>query len=276
VLSVRSHRAATSGRKRWLAKVGITAAVALGATAATTAVAAGSASAATYAYETPAVAIWGSTQTVTAGSSIKIWASVTHPGTTSRINTLSTQLQEWTNSGWKTIYTQSLGPNGYNQFEFAPDMSRKYRVYFPGWMQNGRWVYGSAASGYYGVTMVSPPASQVAAAVVAEAKAQLGKWYVFGAAGPNTFDCSGLTQYVFRKYGVNLPHSAASQRYYGYGVSASQARAGDIVVFSEGGTWGHVGIYLGGGYMIDAPHSGAQVRIERVWSDTVMYRRLVG
>lgn len=253
-----------------LLKVGATAALAV------TAAAAIAVPADAAAYETPSVAIWGNTHAVTAGGSVTLWASVTHPGTASRINSLPTQLQEWTSHGWKTIYRQALGPSGFNQYTFQPDTSRKYRIYFPGWQRGGQWIYGSAASGYWGVTMNQSPASQLGGAVVAEARTHLGKWYVFGAAGPSNFDCSGLTQYVFRKFGVNLPHSAAAQRSTGRGIPASQARAGDIVVFSEGGRWGHVGIYLGGGYMLDAPHSGAQVRVEKVWRDTVVYRRLVG
>lgn len=269
------HRRPSSGGKRTLAKIGLSAAIAAGATAAIAGTTAGTANAATP-VEQPVAQIWGSTATVQPGGSVELWAKLMHPGTTSRINTLTTQLQEWTNSGWKTISSQRLGPTGYNGYNIHPDMSRKYRIYFPGWAPGGRPVYAATASGSWGVTMVAGPASSVGNAVVAEAKRYVGKWYVYGAAGPNNFDCSGLTQYVFRKFGVNLPHSAASQRYYGRAVAASQARAGDIVVFSEGGSWGHVGIYLGGGYMLDAPHSGAQVRIEKVWHDTVTYRRLVG
>ncbi len=265
------HRAHSSASKRWLVKLGITAAVAAGATAAI----AGPASAAP-AVEVPTATIWGSTQSVGYGGTVEIWAKLTHPGTTSRINSLTTQLQQWTNKGWKTVATQRLGSTGYNGYKITPDMSRKYRLFFPGWKRNGKWVYGAAVSNSWGVTMVTPPGSALGNAVVAAAKAQVGKWYRYGAAGPSTFDCSGLTQYVYRKFGVSLPHSAAAQRRYGRAIPASQARAGDLIVFSEGGSWGHVGIYLGGGYMIDAPHSGAKVRVEKVWRDTVVYRRVVG
>ncbi len=275
--TVRSHRAPSFFSKSRLVKLGLTAFVAVGATAAI----AGPANAATP-VETPTATIWGNTQSVGSGGHVEMWAKLTHPGTQSRVNSLSTQLQQWTSKGWKTVATQKLGKTGYNGYNIKPDMSRKYRVFFPGWKKNGKWIYAAAVSNTWGVTMTHPAAAAAAPAasgtgnaVVAEAKRYLGRNYVFGAAGPGTFDCSGLTQYVFRKFGVNLPHSAASQKNYGHAVSASQARAGDIVVFSEGGSWGHVGIYLGGGYMLDAPHSGAQVRIEKVWHDTVVYRRLV-
>ncbi len=126
------------------------------------------------------------------------------------------------------------------------------------------------------VTVAYSNAAATRAKVVNEAMRHRGAPYHFGAAGPNSFDCSGFTMYVFRKFGVSLPHKAAGQRWKGRAVSRSQARAGDLVVFYSGGRWSHVGIYLGNGYMIDAPHSGARVRVEKIWSNSVVFRRLIG
>jgi cell wall-associated NlpC family hydrolase len=271
VHTVRSHRAAPRVTKRFLAKVGLTAFLALGVTAAIATPANAAAPA-----ERPVALLWGHTHSVTPGGTVRLWAKMVHPGTDTRINTLTTQLQVWTSGTWKTVITQRLGPTGYNGFTLKPDMSRKYRLYFPGWSSNGRQVYSGAVSASWGFTMAGAPASGKVDTVLAEAHRHLGKWYQFGAAGPNRFDCSGLTQYVYGKVGVRLPHSAAGQRNAGRAVPASQARAGDLVVFSEGGSWGHVGIYLGNGYMLDAPHTGAKVRIEKVWKDTVVYRRVIG
>jgi cell wall-associated NlpC family hydrolase len=268
--TVRSHRATPRVTKRFLAKLGLGAFVALGATAAVASPAHAAASA-----ERPVALLWGNTHSVGQGGSVQLWAKLVHPGTESRINSLTTQLQVWTGGKWKTVITQRLGATGYNGFTLQPDMSRKYRLYFPGWNSNGHQVYSGAVSASWGFTMTAGPASNKANAVVAEARKHLGKWYSFGAAGPNRFDCSGLTQYVYSKVGVKLPHSAAGQRNVGRAVPASQARAGDLVVFREGGSWGHVGIYLGNGYMLDAPHTGSQVRVEKVWNDTVVYRRVV-
>jgi cell wall-associated NlpC family hydrolase len=283
--TVRSHRAPRSRTSRWLVNLGLTATLATGITAAV----AGPASAAARP-EVPTAALWGSTQTVTSGGTVQLWAKLTHPGTDSRIASLTTQLQQWTNKGWKTVATQRVGATGYNGFTVHPDMSRKYRLFFPGWKS----VYGAAVSNEWGVSLGSTAAAVAPAAatavtvtpvayttattgnaVVAAASRQLGKRYRSGGASPSGFDCSGLTQYVYRQFGINLPHSAKAQRNYGVAVSAGQARAGDLVVFKQGGRWGHVGIYLGGGYMLNAPHSGSQVRIEKVWKDTVVYRRLV-
>jgi cell wall-associated NlpC family hydrolase len=126
------------------------------------------------------------------------------------------------------------------------------------------------------LTVSSSSAATVRARVVAEALKHRGAPYRYGAAGPYRFDCSGFTMYVYRKFGVYLPHRARGQRYRGHAVSRAQARPGDLVVFSQGGSWGHVGVYLGNGYMIDAPHSGARVQVRKIWTSAVVFRRLIG
>ena len=88
---------------------------------------------------------------------------------------------------------------------------------------------------------------------------QLGDRYVFGAAGPIYWDCSGLTLRAFGTAGVSLPHSAAAQFSYGKYVAFNQLRAGDLVFF--GRPISHVGIYLGGGQMVHAPRPGSRVKV---------------
>jgi cell wall-associated NlpC family hydrolase len=93
-----------------------------------------------------------------------------------------------------------------------------------------------------------------------------GKPYLWGAAGPNAFDCSGLTMYVYKQLGVLLQRSANDQFLTTLHVPYSQAQPGDLIFFYD--TTGyvyHVGIYAGSGMMWDAPHSGAVVRYENVW-----------
>ena len=92
---------------------------------------------------------------------------------------------------------------------------------------------------------------------------ELGKPYVWGAAGPNSFDCSGLTQYVWAKAGVYLDHYTGSQWNEGQHVSRDQLQPGDLVFF--GGDLHHVGLYIGNGQMIEAPHTGADVRISNAF-----------
>jgi peptidoglycan DL-endopeptidase CwlO len=88
---------------------------------------------------------------------------------------------------------------------------------------------------------------------------ELGKPYVWGAEGPDSFDCSGLTKYVWAKAGVYLDHYTGSQWNEGRHVSQSELQPGDLVFF--GSDLHHVGIYVGNGNMIEAPHSGANVRV---------------
>lgn len=95
--------------------------------------------------------------------------------------------------------------------------------------------------------------------VVGIAMQQTGKPYRYGAAGPSAFDCSGLVQYCYAQKGVSLPHSSRAQYGCGTHVSRNQLQAGDLVFF--GSPIHHVGIYVGGGNYIHAPHTGSTVRV---------------
>jgi cell wall-associated NlpC family hydrolase len=101
-----------------------------------------------------------------------------------------------------------------------------------------------------------PPAKY--GGVVGIAMQYLGTPYVYGGASPGGFDCSGFVMYVFAQVGVSLPHNAAAQYGYGMPVSQGQLQAGDLVFFNG---LGHVGIYIGGGQFIHAPHTGDVVKI---------------
>jgi cell wall-associated NlpC family hydrolase len=114
-------------------------------------------------------------------------------------------------------------------------------------------------------------ADKPAAAAVAYAQEQLGKPYAWGATGPASFDCSGLTYAAYQQAGVTVPRTSEQQWLALPHVPAGGAiHAGDLVFFNPGefatGLPGHVGIYIGGGRMIDAPHTGAVVRIDAVSS----------
>ena len=114
----------------------------------------------------------------------------------------------------------------------------------------------------------APPVnnSNAASAVVDLAYAKLGSPYVWGAEGPNSFDCSGLTSYVFRNAaGVSLPRTSSSQYGVGRSVSKANLQAGDLVFFATGGGGvSHVGIYVGGGNMVHAPNSGDVVKVSNI------------
>ncbi len=95
--------------------------------------------------------------------------------------------------------------------------------------------------------------------VINYACAHIGDPYVYGATGPGTFDCSGLTLRAWQAAGVTLPRTAAEQAGAGSRVSLTSLRPGDLVFFYS--PISHVGIYIGNGLMIHAPHTGAYVEI---------------
>jgi cell wall-associated NlpC family hydrolase len=102
-------------------------------------------------------------------------------------------------------------------------------------------------------------ASAKALAAVAAAKSKLGAPYVWGGDGPNSFDCSGLTMWAYKQVGIGLPHFTGAQWNVGRHVSRSALRPGDLVFFHS--DLHHMGMYVGGGNMIHAPHTGDVVRI---------------
>lgn len=113
--------------------------------------------------------------------------------------------------------------------------------------------------------------SPTAAAAIAAAATQIGKPYLWGATGPDSFDCSGLTGWAFRQVGVNLPRTSRQQWYAGTPVPLGLIRAGDLLFWandvSNPATIHHVAIYLGNGQMLAAPHTGALVRVQPIYLD---------
>ena len=129
------------------------------------------------------------------------------------------------------------------------------------------------------------PAAAVQAAVVAPnhaaqivvdtALAQRGKAYKWAGAGPNVYDCSGLTQFAYRAAGVGLPHSSRAQATMGVPVARANLLPGDLIFFYS--PVGHVGIYIGNGLMVHAPTRGDVVKtaaVDSVWGYNTA-RRLV-
>ncbi|WP_395656938.1 C40 family peptidase [Nocardioides sp.] len=111
---------------------------------------------------------------------------------------------------------------------------------------------------------------------------QKGEPYRYGAAGPNAFDCSGLTFYSFRKAGFrHMPRTSSAQAHFARHIKRSAMRRGDLIFFTDGGGVYHVGIYAGSSHghrwVLHAPYSGARVRTEKLWTDhwfpgTLRYR----
>jgi peptidoglycan DL-endopeptidase CwlO len=113
------------------------------------------------------------------------------------------------------------------------------------------------------------PASIVTA--IDAARTTLGDPYQWGASGPSTYDCSGLTQWAYAKGGVTLPRTSREQWFSGTHPSLDQLLPGDLLFWAtnlaDPGSIHHVAIYIGGGYMIEAPHTGAVVHVTAVYLD---------
>jgi len=113
------------------------------------------------------------------------------------------------------------------------------------------------------IPIAPPPDGTRASQVIAIAMQYLGVPYVWGGASPSQgFDCSGLTSFAFAQIGVSLPHHAASQYNYGTPVSREDLQPADLVFFNG---LGHMGMYIGGGQFIHAPHSGDVVKISSIY-----------
>ncbi|HEU0131309.1 MAG TPA: C40 family peptidase [Mycobacteriales bacterium] len=133
--------------------------------------------------------------------------------------------------------------------------------------RQGAVVEGPALASLSGDT--TQPPNDVAARAIAAARTQLGKPYEWGAVGPDTFDCSGLTGWAYRQAGLSLPRTSRQQWFAGAHPDLGALLPGDLLF------WGsnpanpqsihHVALYVGGGMMIAAPHTGAVVRVQPVY-----------
>ncbi|MFE4176353.1 NlpC/P60 family protein [Streptomyces sp. NPDC056909] len=108
----------------------------------------------------------------------------------------------------------------------------------------------------------SVPASQRASAAFAAAQGKIGTPYVYGASGPSSFDCSGLTSWAYAQAGVSIPRTSEAQANAGTRLGMSQLQQGDLVIFY--GDLHHVGFYAGNGQVLHAPKPGASVRYESI------------
>jgi cell wall-associated NlpC family hydrolase len=123
-------------------------------------------------------------------------------------------------------------------------------------------IVGASAVTPEADTVVAPPPTH--SGVVGIALSMLGTPYVWGGSAPGGFDCSGLVMWAYAQVGVSLPHSSYAQYGYGVPVSKDQLEPGDLVFFDG---LGHVGIYIGGGQFVHAPHTGDVVKISSLDED---------
>jgi cell wall-associated NlpC family hydrolase len=113
-----------------------------------------------------------------------------------------------------------------------------------------------------------PTANTVGAQALQAAISRLGYPYIWGAAGPTSFDCSGLVRWAYQQVGISLPHFTVSQYNSGVHVARSDLEPGDLVFFFS--NISHVGMYIGNGMMIDAPNFGEDVKVQPIyWNEFV-------
>lgn len=113
------------------------------------------------------------------------------------------------------------------------------------------------------------PSSERAAAALAAAKTKIGSPYVWGATGPSSFDCSGLTSWAYQQAGQSLPRTSQEQASAGAQIGRDQLKPGDLVLFYS--DLHHIGLYAGNGQVLHAPKPGAAVRFEAMDNMPFMY-----
>lgn len=166
-------------------------------------------------------------------------------------------------SGPGTSYA-SKGTLSYGQAVSVVDSSSYwYKIKFgSGYGYVGSKYLSTSKPSSTTTTPSTPDTPSSSSSIVSYAKSFLGCSYVYGAAGPNSFDCSGFTKYVYAHFGKSIPRSSASQYASCTKISKSSLRAGDLVFFSNsssGGSVGHVAIYMGNGQIIHAANSSRGV-----------------
>ena len=164
-------------------------------------------------------------------------------------------------TGWRTIAKTETGAYGLGKTSISVSRDTRVRAHYR----------GSATQSAATSSSIVIDVESFGQRALAEARQHNGKPYRYGAVGPNAFDCSGFTKYVFSRLGKNLPHNARDQRAIAQPVSRSAARVGDLVFMDDNG---HVGIYAGDGMMWDSPRSGKTVSLRRIYTSTYAVGRI--
>jgi len=129
----------------------------------------------------------------------------------------------------------------------------------------------SSSGGGFSFSSKPIPAGAGAGEAVAAALSRVGDPYVWGGAGPNVFDCSGLVMWAWAHAGVSLPHFSGAQYADTTHIPMSDLEPGDLVFFADTGQ--HVAMYIGGGMIVEAPHTGADVHVVPLYSEFVLAGR---
>ncbi|WP_231645024.1 C40 family peptidase [Sciscionella sediminilitoris] len=176
------------------------------------------------------------------------------------------ELQWRTGDGpWHAGPTAKTDENGHATLPANVAGSAQWRISFP-----GAGFYAGALSS---VSVVytkkpTPPPEPVNKRIVDAAAAQHGKPYKYGATGPGSFDCSGLTQFAHKAVGINLPRTSGAQRGATRSIAKGQAAPGDIIFFANGRSVYHAAVYAGNHKIWTAPDSGDVVKLQEIWTNS--------
>ncbi|MBQ3421167.1 MAG: C40 family peptidase, partial [Romboutsia sp.] len=234
---------------------------------------------------------WGS------GSYISMTTS-SNSSSTNNSNTNNGSTESTGKTGTVTASTLNIRSGAGTKYSVVTKASKGSKVEIlessNGWykvkLSNGKIGWGSGS--YISVTTSNnsnsnsntentTPSQNKVETVVNLAYAQLGKPYVWGAEGPNSFDCSGLIHYVYKQAGVSMPRTSKEQSSVGTKINKSDLQSGDLIFSSTDGTGGvsHVAIYVGNGEMIHAPRTGKNVEKVSInnsyWSKAYLYAKRV-
>jgi peptidoglycan DL-endopeptidase CwlO len=198
---------------------------------------------------TPTVQESANTTKAKAGTLVRVHAKVIDPRTGVGLRNQTVRLQYRANAAWHLYDKAKTNSAGQANFLIHPSKSLILRSLYSG---SGKYRQANSKQITIKVTQ-----SSKGAAILAEAKKHTGALYLYAAAGPSRFDCSGYTMYVYRK-----------------AVGKSRAQVGDLIIFRTGSYGYHAAIYAGGGYMYDSPHTGARVGKHKIFSSSYVVRRL--
>lgn len=139
----------------------------------------------------------------------------------------------------------------------------------------GGVLAGATAPAHAAPGAATSAPSAAASAVLSTAAQFVGTPYRYGGAAPGGFDCSGFTSYVFAQHGIGLQRTADAQMRSVQHVPADQAAPGDLVFFTSGGRAYHAAIYAGNGQILDASRSGGTVTQRAMWTNQVVFGRVL-
>lgn len=138
-------------------------------------------------------------------------------------------------------------------------------------LEQQEWLENNPPGGNAGGEYEGPITGDIST-VIAAAQSRLGLPYVWGATGPNSFDCSGLTSWAYKQIGMDISRTTWTQIERGRAVGWGELQPGDLIFFSTDGYCSHVGMYVGGGVMIHAPQPGSNVMYSNInisyWQST--------